>query len=160
MRYINKRSVIFLSSFIIMLILICSLGCSEKENTLPLAPIDITIDPNSTMYQELNVVGGWLYLGEEHGVVAPSRGLIVHRLTTEDFVAFERTPPYEPDSCCNANGTNCSKLVVVYEDYNIVDPCTGSKYLLLDGSVVSSPSNMPLGTYFTEYNGDVLYIHN
>ena len=145
---------------VLILSLVFSIGCHDGDNTLPLAPIDITLDPNSTLYQELNVIGGWLYLGEEDGVVPPSRGLIVYRLSTEDFVAFERTPPFKPDSCCNPNGTNCSKLVVVYEDFNIVDPCTGSKYLLLDGSVLSSPSNMPLGTYYTEYNGDLLYIHN
>jgi len=134
-------------------------GCSDKENTLPLAPINITIDPNSTIYQELNVVGGWLYLAEEDGVLSPSRGIIVHRLTTDQFASFERTPPYKPDSCCNPAGTICSRLVV--EEYPfIIDPCTGSKYLIIDGSVVDSPSNMPLGTYISEYDGHLLYIHN
>ena len=142
------------------LILLIAFGCNDDENTLPLAPIDITIDPNSTIYQELNVVGGWTYLGEEDGVVYPSRGLIVHRLAPDQFSAFERTPPYKPDSCCSTNGTNCSKLVVGSYYPFIIDPCTGSKYLITDGSVVSSPSNMPLGTYFTEYDGHLLYIHN
>jgi len=135
-------------------------GCNEDNNTLPLAPVDITIDPNSTVYQELNVVGGWLYLGEDDGVMAPSRGLIVHRLATDQFMAFERTPPYKPDSCCNATGTVCTRLIVGNNYPFIVDTCTGSKYLIIDGSVSQSPSNMPLGTYFTEYDGNLLYIHN
>lgn len=137
-----------------------SVGCNEDENTLPLAPVNITIDPNSTIYQELNVVGGWLYLGQEDGVDPPSRGLIVHRLTTDQFVAFERTPPYKPDSCCTPSGTNCARLTVGDNYPFIVDTCTGSRYLIIDGSVVESPSNMPLGTYFTEYYGELLYIHN
>lgn len=146
--------------FVPISIIFLQAGCNDKENTLPLAPIDITIDPNSTIYQELNIVGGWLYLGEEEGALPPSRGIIVHRLTTDQFVSFERTPPYKPDSCCSPTGTNCSRLVVDDNYPFIVDPCTSSKYLIIDGSVVNSPSNMPLGTYTSEYDGHLLYIHN
>ena len=142
------------------LLLIATAGCKNNENTLPLAPVNITIDPNSTIYQPLNIETGWMYLGEAQGVEPPSRGLIVYRLTTDEFMAFERTPPFKPDSCCTTSGKGCSKLVV--DDYYpfIMDTCTGSKYLILDGSVVNSPSNMPLGTYYTEYDGNLLYIHN
>lgn len=153
------KNITFLELAFAMALFFAATGCNEKENTLPLAPIEITIDPNSTIYQELNVVGGWLYLGEEDGAYPPSRGIIVHRLSTDQFVSFERTPPYKPDSCCSPAGTNCSRLVV--EDYPFVqDPCTGSKYLIIDGSVVQSPSNTPLGTYYSEYDGRLLYIHN
>jgi hypothetical protein len=158
---LRKEKIIY-SLFLIGIATLAALsgGCNEDENTLPLAPVDVTIDPNSTIYQELNVVGGWLYLGQEDGVEPPSRGLIVHRLTTDQFVAFERTPPFEPDSCCTPSGTNCSRLTVGNNYPFIVDTCTGSRYLIIDGSVVESPSNMPLGMYFTEYYGDLLYIHN
>jgi hypothetical protein len=146
--------------FITGLLLTSTEGCKNNENTLPLAPVNITIDPNSTIYQPLNIETGWMYLGEAQMVEPPSRGLIVYRLTTNEFMAFERTPPYKPDSCCTSTGKGCSKLVVDSYYPFIMDTCTGSKYLILDGSVVSSPSNMPLGTYYTEYDGNLLYIHN
>lgn len=135
-------------------------GCGKENNGLPLAPIDITINPNSTIYQELNIVGGWAYLDETDGVIAPSRGIIVYRLTTDEFLAFERTPPYKPDSCCNPNKTVCTRLVVEQYFPFVMDTCTQSKYLILDGSPVEGPSNAPLGRYYTEYNGQLLYIHN
>jgi len=132
----------------------------DKDNAdrQPLPPTNITIDPNSTIYQELNVVGGWLYLGEQDGTEPPSRGIIVYRLSTEEFLAFERTPPFKPDSCCNASKTICTSLVVDYP--YITDTCTLSKYLILDGSPVSGPSSMTLGTYVTEYYGGLLFIHD
>ncbi len=136
-------------------------GCIDDDGgDLPLAPIDITIDPNSTLYQEINTVGGWMYLDEFDGVVSPSRGIIVYRASTDMFLAFERTPPFAPDSCCNPSGTLCTRLLVDNYYPFVMDTCTQSKYLILDGSPVSGPSNRPLGRYFTEYNGMLLYIHN
>ena len=134
----------------------------KKDNgdRLPLPPIDITINPNSTIYQELNIAGGWMYLDETDGAEPPSRGIIVYRLTEDQFYAYERTPPFKPDSCCNTAHTICTRLIV--DDYFpfVVDTCTASKYLILDGSQVSGPSSMSLGMYVTEYYNGLLYIHN
>jgi hypothetical protein len=136
-------------------------GCDDGNgDDLPLAPVDITIDPNSTLYQEINTVGGWMYLNEMDGVVSPSRGIIVYRASTDLFMAFERTPPYKPDSCCTTGGANCTRLIVDQYYPFVMDTCTNSKYLILDGSPVSGPSNRPMGRYYTEYNGMLLYIHD
>lgn len=136
-------------------------GCNKDDgDRLPLPPVDITINPNSTIYQEINVVGGWMYLGEQDGVMPPSRGIIVYRLSTEQFLAFERTPPFKPDSCCNDSKTVCTALVVGNYYPFVMDTCTQSKYLILDGSPVSGPSTMTLGIFAAEYDGYLLYIHD
>ncbi len=146
--------------FSIMIIVFIFLTGCEKDNggRLPLPPLDITIYPNSTMYSEINVVGGWMYLNGSDGVESPSRGVIVYRLSTDQFMAFERTPPFKPDSCCNSAQTICTALVVDYP--YVLDTCTDCKYIILDGSAISGPSSMPLSQYVTEYYGDGLYIHN
>ncbi len=134
-------------------------GCDKGNDNPPLAYINITIQPNSTLYQELNVVGGWRYLGYSDGVEAPSRGLIVYRNSLDQFMAYDRTPPYKPDSCCNSNKV-CTALLVGNEYPFVVDTCTGSKYLILDGSPAEGPTTKFLYTYVTEYDGYTLYIHN
>lgn len=81
----------------------------QKEDPNPNIPdvyINFTIDPNSTFYQQLNTAGGWMYLTAD----PPSRGIIVHRINNEEFVAFERMPPNDPNLCCENN--NCTRLVV------------------------------------------------
>ena len=143
----------------ITIVILCLSGCDKDDGgRLPLPPLDITIDPNSTMYSEINVVGGWMYLNESDGVESPSRGVIVYRLSTDQFMAFERTPPFKPDSCCNVAQTICTALVVDYP--YVIDTCTDCKYIILDGSAISGPSSMPLSQYVTEYYGDWLYIHD
>jgi hypothetical protein len=155
----RKYSVIAGTVLITLCIFIIS--CDKDDaNRQALPPINISIDPNSTIYQEINVVGGWMYLDEQDEALPPSRGIIVYRLSTDQFLAFERTPPFKPDSCCNASKTICSKLLV--DDYFplVVDTCTMSSYLILDGSPVEGPSTMTLGMYVTEYYGELLYIHD
>lgn len=155
------RNLIFLtvSAFLVAGCLL--VGC-DKDNggRQPLPPVDITINPNSTIYDSVNAIGGWMYLGEWDGVEPPSRGIILYRASLDEFLAFERTPPFKPDSCCNAQKTVCSRLLVDQYFPFIMDTCTASKYLILDGSVVEGPSNMSLSMYITEYDGNLLYIHN
>jgi hypothetical protein len=93
-------------------------------------------------------------------VNSPSRGIIVYRFTTDQFTAFERTPPYKPDSCCSFQTGFCSALVVDQYYPFVVDTCTGSEFLILDGSPSSGPSPYPLIAYQTLYDGNVLYISN
>ncbi|MFA4864155.1 MAG: hypothetical protein WC605_10340, partial [Bacteroidales bacterium] len=127
----------FLAAGLFTIIIGALITACNKDNgdRLPLPPIDITIDPNSTIYQELNIAGGWMYLDETDGAESPSRGIIVYRLTEDQFLAFERTPPFKPDSCCNAAKTICTALIVDFP--YVMDTCTISKYLILDGSPVS-----------------------
>ncbi|MCU0369933.1 MAG: hypothetical protein MUC31_00825 [Bacteroidales bacterium] len=136
-------------------------ACNKEDgDRQPLPPVNITIDPNSTIYQELNVTGGWLYLSEIDGAEPPSRGIIVYRLSVDQFMAYERTPPFKPDSCCNETKTVCTRLLVDNYYPFVMDTCTMSKFLILDGSPVSGPASMTLSTYVTEYYGGLLYIHD
>jgi hypothetical protein len=147
------------ATVLILIQLILFPGCDKDDgDRQPLPPMNITIAPNSTLYQELNIVGGWMYLDEMDGVEPPSRGVIVYRMSTDMFIAFERTPPFKPDSCCNTPKTICTALIVDFP--HVLDTCVGSKFLILDGSVMEGPSNMPLSQYVTEYYGGLLYIHD
>ncbi len=119
--------------------------------------VNITIYPNSTEYLQLNSVGGWVYLYANE----PSRGILVYRLSVDEFLAFERTPTYKPDSCCVYEPTiKCSRVVVDESGIIAVDTCSGSEYLMIDGSVVKGPATYPLVQYQTAYDGDALHIYN
>jgi hypothetical protein len=133
------------------------ISACQKEDPNPYIPdvyIDITIDPNSTFYQELNTVGGWMYLTSE----LPSRGIIVYRSDIIEFVAYDRIPPNDPNRCCSNN--ICTRLVV--GDYYpfVQDTCTSTSYLLLNGSIFEGEGKYPLIRYNTSYNGHLLRIFN
>jgi len=74
----------YTKGLLFILLLIAGLFACNKSNVNPNIPhvvINLTLDPNSTIFQELNTVGGWLYLDEVPGMVIPSasRGEIVYR---------------------------------------------------------------------------------
>lgn len=152
-----------IKSYFTHLLICCSFCCiialsCKKESENPNAPdvyINIELNPNSTIYQELNTVGGWMYLT----ATPPSRGIIVYRKTMNEFVAYDRIPPNEPDNCCDDNG-NCSRLIVGDYFPLVVDECNNIHYLILNGSIVEGSGRYPLIQYRTTYNGNILRICN
>lgn len=133
----------------------CDKG-DDPNSDIPYAYINVVINPNSTLYQELNVVGGWMYYSY---VNPPSRGLIVYRLSQDEFLAYERTPPVNSDQCCDPETGECTRLLV--DDYYpfVYDTCTEYSYQILDGSPFA-PATVPLKRYRTVYDGLNLYITN
>ena len=156
----NRLSFLVLLGAVLFTWVVLHTGCDKDDENPQFGYVNISISPNSTLYQELNIVGGWMYLDESDGVFPPSRGLIVYRSSTDQFMAYDRTPPYKSDSCCDASNKNCTKLLVGAEYPFVVDTCTGSRYLIIDGSPAGGPTDRFLYLYITEYDGNTLYIHN
>lgn len=140
------------------LVFLLSTSCGKDDQPIiDTGYINIFIYPNSTEYLELNTIGGWVYLA----VNPPSRGILVYRLSLDEFKAFERTPTYKPDSCCTTGSSVvCSKIVMDESGLIAVDTCSGSEWLVLDGSVLKGPATYPLLSFNTVYDGDVLHIYN
>ena len=139
----------------ISLISILIFGMFTCEDTphnpnIPDAYINFSIEPNSTFYSELNTVSGWMY------VTAPpeSRGIIIYRYSLDEFKAYERQSPNEPNSC-----GEYSRLIVDFPF--VVDTCQDVKYSILDGSVFTEGyKGYPLIQYHTQYDGSTLRIYN
>jgi hypothetical protein len=144
---------------VIILFPVIMLSCKKGEDpnsNIPYANINVMINPNSTLYQELNIVGGWMYYPY---VDPPSRGLIIYRLSQEDFKAYERIPPENSNACCDPVTQVCGHLVV--DDYYpfIYDTCSDLSYQIIDGSPMA-PATIPVKQYYTSYDGLNLYITN
>ncbi|MFA5546630.1 MAG: hypothetical protein WDA14_13350 [Sphaerochaetaceae bacterium] len=149
----NPRQIIGL---LFVLLLLIQPGCRKEEINPndPKAYINIEIYPNSTFYQELNTVGGWMYLT----ALPPSRGIIVYRYNLSEFLAYDRMPPNEPNNCC-VDG-NCTRLIVGDYFPFAYDECNEISYLLLNGSIMEGEGKFPLIQYNTTYNGQQLRIFN
>lgn len=127
-------------------------SCDDTPEN-PNAPdvyINFIINPNSLEYYEINTVSGWMYLTAQR----PSRGLIVYRYSIDEFRAYERLAPNEPDYC----GDN-SRLMVEFPF--VVDTCLNIKYSILDGSIITEGfKGYPLIQYHTQYDGHTLRVYN
>lgn len=136
---------------ILLLVGLLSCGGDTPHNpNIPQVYINFTINPNSTEYYEINTVSGWMYLGS----VAPSRGIIIYRYSMDEFRAYERLAPNDPNTC----GEN-SRLIVEFPF--VIDTCLDVKYSILDGSIITEGySGYPLIQYNTQYDGRMLRVYN
>jgi len=144
-------------------------GCQKyPENPYrPLLPYQITIYPNTMQYQDLNFVSGWVYITSD--VESTSRGIIVYRVSNNEFLAYDRIPPNEPDACTDSQG-NTTRLVVDFPF--VVDRCNNAYYNILNGQIIIREPDMvpnfptdgtvvyPLIQYHTNYDGSKLTITN
>lgn len=143
-KFFKIRTVFFAAMMAVM-----AVSCNSKpENpNVPEISINFTIYPNSLEYQELNVVGGWMYVTAP----LPSYGIILYRYNIDEFKAYERMAPNEPYACPN------NRLTVDFP--YVVDPCLGYQYSILDGSLIEG-EGYPLTQYFTQFDGTALRVYN
>lgn len=137
--------------FVLLVVGVFTLNSCDKNQQcrrIETGPVDITIYPNSTEYQDLSVVNGWLYLTGR----APSMGIIVFRNSQNSFKAYERTSP--------ANPNNPDARLVVDEETEMFayDSISDTRYLLTDGYPFGGNESCPLTEYYTSYDGFKLRI--
>lgn len=125
-------------------------GCNKNgKHPVPSIPFDITIDINLPSYNGLIGVGGWTYVN------GGSRGIVVYRRAIDEFVAFDRHSPADPNASCE---------FPLYPDNDnfltLIDSCNNASFSLYDGSPISN-SEYGLRMYQTVYNGsNLLRIYN
>lgn len=137
--------------FILFLVLSLVLfACKKnKQHPVPSIPFDMSIDITLPSYSTLNGVGGYAY------VAGGSRGIIVYRRSIDEFMAFDRHSPMDPEGTCQHP---------LYPDTSnflqLNDSCSGAKFSLYDGSPISG-SDFGLRQYQTIYDGsNILRIYN
>lgn len=122
-------------------------SCKEdKDDLIPYAQVDFVIDINSTFYNELSSVGGWVY------VTGGYKGILIYRLSMEDFLAFERSCTFKPLD-------PCERIVMEPSGLSMIDSCCSSRFLILDGSVIEGPATRMLRQYHTTFNGQYLRVY-
>jgi len=126
---------------------VCLYGCKNQYEGIPNVNVNVFINIQNPQYQNLSGMGSWAYI--EGG----SKGIIVFNLDNDNFLAYERHCPYQPEN-------TCSKISVDETNLFAVDTCCSSKYQLIDGSVIDGPATLPLKRYNTSFDGNIVNIWN
>lgn len=126
--------------------LLTFLQCEDEQNPVPNTEVNITIDLNSAEFNEL-VPGNYTY------ITGGVNGIIIYRKNFDEFTAMDRTCPYEA-----AYGTRVT-VDPENELYLECDTCQ-SRYYIETGSVTQGPSEFPLKSYQTSFDGRFLRIYN
>jgi hypothetical protein len=132
-----------------LLIILFTAACGKENNRpeIPDVPVSFVINPNTTEYNELSHIDGWIYLTGGYN------GILVYRATLTDFVAFERACPWDFQN-------DTARVLVEPSGITCACPVCGSKYIMTDGTPFEGPSQMILKQYQTTYDGSLLYIYN
>ena len=122
-------------------------GCKNQYEDIPLVNVNIYINIQSPDYQNLSGLGSWSYI--EGG----SKGIIVFNVDNENYLAYERHCPFDPEN-------SCAKVSVDETNLYAVDTCCSSRYQLLDGIPIDGPGTIPLKAYNTSFDGNIIRIWN
>jgi len=143
-----KKSIYLISIASFALFMLTPVSCRDKDDDLiPYAHVDFQIDISSTFYTELTSVGGYVY------VTGGYKGIILYRLSMDEFLAFDRCCSFEPRNPCERVFMEESRLTMK-------DTCCGSRFLILDGSPVEGPAKKMLRQYRTFFDGRYLRVFN
>ncbi len=124
-------------------------SCNSEIDDIPVVYVDIQIDLNDPNYNNLRAIGNFVY------ITGGVNGIILYRKSFDEFNAFERTCPHDPD---------CGKVFA--DEINLIAKdtiCCGSEFtLMINGAVSKGPSKFPLREYSTIYNknSNILWITN
>ncbi len=143
-----KHTIIYCLLMVLLLALPVSSGCNkEGRERVPPVYVNFTVDVMSGQFSDLQLIGGWVY------VTGGYRGIILYRNSMDEIVALDRTSTYKPESQGN-------QVVVEQGSPIAADTINGMRYLLMDGSVIEGPVNIPLKRYGTSFNGIVVHVYN
>jgi hypothetical protein len=133
---------------VLLILLLSQATCDNRVQNIPYIPVNFDINLNLPAYNTLNFTSEHLLL--EGG----SKGLIVYRYTSDQFVVLDRHSTFDINLGCRVNVDSDGLMISDESD------CSESKWLIIDGSVSQGPALLPLHRYNTSWNPPILSVYN
>jgi len=141
--------IIRISKFLLLPVILFSCDPNLVDDPIPIVNFDeLVVNLSFPDYTELNREGGYKDVSDLGGGV---RGIILYRISSTAFVAYEKNCSYTPNEACATVEVHSSGLF-------ITDPCCASSFNFSDGLPTGGPAWRPLRQYRTQLNGNVLTI--
>ncbi|MFT4678836.1 MAG: hypothetical protein ACI84C_001225 [Flavobacteriales bacterium] len=121
-------------------------GCKKTNDQVPLVPVDFYLNVNEPQSFDLSSVTGWMY------VTGGSEGIIIYRNNIDEFSAFDRHAPINIEEEC--------QVKVNDDNITIQDPCSNSRWLIIDGSLIEGPAIQSLESYSAVFVDPILHVFN
>jgi len=133
------------SSLVLLIVVLFFTACGKDGNYVP----DVFVNYTITI-QEFNIKASNRILVVPNVGVA---GIMIVAPSTGGYVAY--------DLCSSVNPENLCKVTPDESGITATDPCTGAKFLLLDGSPQKAPAVRNLKSYQVTVQGNtVIQISN
>ena len=143
---ITIRPMKALRIFFSLALIFSAVSCGEENSrdNIPYVYVNFVIYPNTL---DFIPDGGYVYSSGGY------KGIIIYRLFSSEFRAYERACPFDPLE-------EDARVVVEPSGIIAIDSVCGSRFLLTDGSPIQGPATIGLKQYRTRYDGYTLQISN
>ncbi|QJD95771.1 hypothetical protein HH214_07750 [Mucilaginibacter robiniae] len=139
------RKLVYLS-----MLMLCLVGCGKGDTSyIPSVAVNFSAPLTDPRLSKLGGIGGSTVI-TGYGVA----GLIIYRYGTgtNDYVAYDRCSSYLPQNKC--------AVTIDATGLTATDPCSGSKFLLSDGSPVKAPATRSLKSYSVYVSNFTIFVSN
>ena len=141
-----RKSLTFLVIAMLSLPFFSNCSKNNPNTVIPNVYVDVQININEPSSFNLQPIGGYLY----H--IGGANGLLVYRVSLDEFKCFDRQSTYEPENWCNVD--------VDSTGFYLNDTCSNSQFSIFDGTVTKGPATIPLKQYQTTFDGTFITITN
>jgi nitrite reductase/ring-hydroxylating ferredoxin subunit len=155
------KGFIRMNKFLIVTCLAISLSACKDDSVNPLndffPPVQVNLMINLSLPTSAPLIIPQGFIYEQGG----NRGIIIYRTIANEYVAYDRTCPYNVNEPCSYISVDSSLTFFRCGQYNpAFNPCCGSKFDPATGTNVSGPATRGLKPYFVRQEGNLLYVTN
>jgi nitrite reductase/ring-hydroxylating ferredoxin subunit len=129
-----------------ILILTC-FACGKGGAVVPNVSVNFEADVNAPALARLKSPGGAVVI-KGYGVA----GLILYREADMSYAAYDACSSYMPQNHCAVTLDN--------NTLTCTDPCSGSKFSLIDGTPVKAPATRSLRSYSINVSNFEIFVSN
>ncbi len=137
-----------MKKFLLLITIITSLlSCGKSGDVIPNVVVNFQAALTDPRLSALHVPGGTVLISG-YGVA----GLILYREADGSYAAYDRCSSYMPQNQCAVNLDSGG--------FTVTDPCSGSKFSLLDGTPVKAPATRSLRSYSINVSNFEIFVSN
>jgi nitrite reductase/ring-hydroxylating ferredoxin subunit len=132
---------------IVILTGFCFFSCGKGGDNVPSVLVDYTGQIFSPPLNRLSNGGPPVFI-PNYGIA----GLVIYKTVQGNYRAYDRCSSFQPEKKCAVNVDDTGLV--------LVDPCSGSKFSLEDGTPVKAPATHALRSYRVESTQFTIHVVN
>jgi len=128
-------------------IALTGLSCGKSGDVIPNVAVNFQAALTDPRLSALNARGGAVLISG-YGVA----GLILYREADGSYACYDRCSSYMPQNLC--------AVTLDSGGFTVTDPCSGSKFSLIDGGPVKAPATKSLRAYNITVSNSEIFVSN
>ena len=122
-------------------------SCGKGGDAIPSVAVSFQAAITDPRLSALHIPGGTVLING-YGVA----GLILYREADGSYACYDRCSSYMPQNLC--------AVTLDSGGFTVTDPCSGSKFSLIDGTPVKAPATKALRSYSISVSNSEIYVTN